>query len=88
MSHIYQDKKILNRIKRLQGQLKALEQAVQQPETSCIAVLQQVAAAKGAMGGLMNELIESHLRQHVITDETAINEEELASFLAILKRYN
>ncbi len=86
MSHLHQDKKILNRIKRLQGQLKAIEQAVQQEENSCMQVLQQVAAVKGAVNGLMNELIESHLRQHVLTDSSAINDEELAAFLTLLKR--
>ncbi|HCK63624.1 MAG TPA: transcriptional repressor RcnR to maintain nickel and cobalt homeostasis, partial [Acinetobacter radioresistens] len=66
MGHLHQDKKILNRVKRLQGQLQAVETALQQEDKSCIEVLQQVAAIKGAVNGLMNELIESHLREHVI----------------------
>ncbi|QIO04459.1 metal/formaldehyde-sensitive transcriptional repressor [Acinetobacter shaoyimingii] len=88
MSHLNEDKKILNRVKRLKGQISAVEEAIQNPEQSCIEVLQQVAAIKGAINGLMNELIESHLRHHVITDETQINETELAEFLSLLKRYS
>lgn len=35
----------------------------------------------------MNELIESHLRQHVIGDEVEVNEVKLNEFLKLLKRY-
>ncbi|WP_432211086.1 metal/formaldehyde-sensitive transcriptional repressor [Acinetobacter variabilis] len=86
MSHVHDDKKILNRVRRLQGQMNALEQSLLNPETGCIQVLQQVAAIKGAINGLMNELIETHLREHVIGEAT-VNEEELAEFLKLLKRY-
>lgn len=87
MGHLHQDKKILNRVKRLQGQLNAVEQSLLSPEAECIAVLQQAAAIKGAVNGLMNELIEAHLRHHVIADAQAVNEEQLAEFLKLLKRY-
>ena len=87
MSHLHQDKKILHRVKRLQGQMAAVEDALNQSEKSCIEVLQQVAATKGAVNGLMNELIESHLRHHVLTDANAINDDELQEFLKLLKRY-
>jgi len=86
MGHLHQDKKILNRVKRLQGQLQAVETVLQQEDKSCIEVLQQVAAIKGAVNGLMNELIESHLREHVIKQNDD-NEKELAEFLKLLKRY-
>ena len=88
MGHVHQDKKIHNRVKRLQGQINAVEQALNGPDSSCIAILQQVAAIKGAVNGLMNELIESHLRHHVIGEQTEINEQELTEFLKLLKRYS
>ncbi|OTG76495.1 transcriptional repressor RcnR to maintain nickel and cobalt homeostasis [Acinetobacter sp. ANC 5054] len=87
MSHLHQDKKILNRVKRLQGQVNAVEHALQLPEAGCIEVLQQVAAIKGAVNGLMNELIEAHLRHHVLPEGTEVNEAELAEFVKLLKRY-
>ena len=87
MSHLHQDKKILNRVKRLQGQLKAVEASLSEPETGCIDVLQQVAAIKGAVNGLMNELTEAHLRHHVLADAEQVNGEELTEFLKLLKRY-
>jgi len=83
MSHLNQNKKILNRIRRIQGQTNALEQNILNSENSCIEVLQQVAAIKGAI----NELIELHLREHVLGDTEKIKEKELNEFLALVKRY-
>jgi len=88
VGHLHQDKKILNRVKRLQGQLNAVEQSLQQPDAECIAILQQAAAIKGAVNGLMNELIEAHLRHHVIGEHAEVNEQELAEFMKLLKRYS
>jgi len=87
VGHLSEDKKIQNRVKRLQGQIQAVDQALMQPDCSCIDVLQQVAAVKGAVNGLMNELIEAHLRHHVIKPDTELDEAELAEFLKLLKRY-
>lgn len=87
MSHLHQDKKILNRVKRIQGQINAVEQSLADTHKSCIDVLQQVAAVRGAVNGLINQLIEAHLKEHVIKDKDAINEEELKEFLALLSRY-
>ena len=87
MSHLNHNKKILNRVKRIQGQTHAIEQHLLNPDSSCITVLQQVAAIKGAVNGLMNELIELHLREHVLGDTAELPEEELQEFLKLLKRY-
>ena len=88
LGHLYQDKKIQNRVKRLQGQINAVDLALNTPDASCIQILQQAAAIKGAVNGLINELIEAHLRHHVIGEQTAINEAELEEFLKLLKRYS
>ena len=88
MSHLHQDKKVLNRVKRLKGQIHAIEEALNDQSSSCISVLQQVVAIKGAVNGLMNELIEQHLTEHVIKDTQAVDEAELQEFLKLLKRYS
>lgn len=87
VGHLYEDQKIKNRVKRLQGQIQAIDQALMQPDSSCIEVLQQMAAVKGAVNGLMNELIEAHLRHHVLKPHSEFDEAELAEFLKLLKRY-
>lgn len=86
MSHLHTNRKILNRIRRLQGQMDAIHSAIIDKEVPCVAVLQQVAAIRGAVNGLMNELVEEHLKTHVLEGE--YNEQELEKFLEILKKYN
>lgn len=87
MSHLHHDKKILNRVKRIQGQMTAVEKSLLNPERSCIEVLQQVAAVKGAVNGLINQLMELHLKEHVLKDVDHVNDEEVQKFLALLQRY-
>ncbi|NYT64112.1 metal/formaldehyde-sensitive transcriptional repressor [Alcaligenaceae bacterium] len=68
MGHTVRDKKpLLTRIRRIKGQAEALEKAVEE-ETECTAVLQQIAAIRGAVNGLMTEVLEGHLREHLGAD--------------------
>jgi FrmR/RcnR family transcriptional regulator, repressor of frmRAB operon len=66
MSHTIRDKeKLLNRVRRVRGQVEALERAIDQ-EKGCTNVLHLVVAARGAMNSLMAEIIEGHIRTHVV----------------------
>jgi DNA-binding FrmR family transcriptional regulator len=66
MAHtISQKEKLLARVRRVRGQVEAVERALDN-EKGCSAVLQLVAAARGAMNSLMAEIIEDHIRMHVI----------------------
>jgi DNA-binding FrmR family transcriptional regulator len=66
MAHTIRDKtKLLNRVRRIRGQLDALERALGE-EAECNEVLQQIAACRGAMNGLMAEVLEGHVRFHVV----------------------
>lgn len=55
-------KKVLTRVRRLKGQIEALERALND-ETECRLILQQIAAVRGAANGLMAEVLESHMRE-------------------------
>jgi FrmR/RcnR family transcriptional regulator, repressor of frmRAB operon len=55
-------KKALARVRRIRGQLDALERALD-AGAECAPVLQQLAAVRGAINGLMSEVLESHLRE-------------------------
>ena len=55
-------KKALVRVRRIRGQADALERALQDG-AECSAVLQQLAAIRGAVNGLMAEVLESHIRE-------------------------
>jgi len=57
--------KLLARVRRVRGQLEAVERAVE-AEAECAAVLQQVTACRGALDGLIGEVVEHHIRDHVV----------------------
>ena len=66
MSHTIQEKKkLLNRVRRVAGQIEAIERALDD-EKGCATVLHLIVAARGAINGLMSEVIEDHIRLHVI----------------------
>jgi DNA-binding FrmR family transcriptional regulator len=65
MSHtIRQKAKLLNRVRRLRGQIEAVERALES-EAECMDVMQLVVSFRGAANGLMAELMEDHIRFHV-----------------------
>jgi DNA-binding FrmR family transcriptional regulator len=66
MAHVAHDKdKLINRVRRLRGQVEALERALVDG-AECTDVLQLVSACRGALNGLMGEVIEGHVRYHII----------------------
>jgi DNA-binding FrmR family transcriptional regulator len=65
MSHTAREKtKLLNRVRRIRGQIEAVERALE-AENGCSEILHLLAAARGGMNGLMAEVIEDHIREHV-----------------------
>ncbi len=66
MSHVAREKvKLLNRLRRIRGQLEAIERALDDG-SECIRVLQQATSCRGAMDGFIAEVIEDHIREHVM----------------------
>ncbi len=89
MGHIHHDqKKMLTRIRRIKGQVEALEKALDQ-DAECIAVLQQIAAIRGAANGLMVEVLDSHIRAHLGSDDLTPEQRllEVEEVAGILKSY-
>jgi DNA-binding FrmR family transcriptional regulator len=69
MNHVAREKvKLLNRVKRLRGQIEAIERAVE-ADDECANVLQQATACRGALDGFIAEVIEDHIREHMIDPE-------------------
>lgn len=88
MSHVTHDrKKLLVRVRRLRGQVEALEKALA-GEPECMATLTQIAAIRGATQGLMLEVLDGHLREHVAAERNAARREaEIANVQALLRSY-
>ena len=55
-------KKVLTRVRRIRGQIDALERSLE-GDAECRAILQQIAAVRGAANGLMAEVLESRIRE-------------------------
>jgi len=69
MAHTTKDKqKLINRVRRIRGQVEAIEKALDE-EKECTSVLQIIASCRGAINGLMSEIVEGHIRFHVL-DQT------------------
>lgn len=79
--------KLIARVRRLRGQLEAVERALE-AEAPCGDVLNQLASVRGALGGLTSELIDGHLREHVLAPEdrqaAAAAADEL---IGVIRRY-
>lgn len=66
MGHVAKEKmKLMNRVKRLRGQIEAIERALD-ADDECADVLQQATACRGALDGFIAEVIEDHIREHMI----------------------
>ncbi|MCG2841709.1 metal/formaldehyde-sensitive transcriptional repressor [Sandaracinobacter sp. RS1-74] len=89
MAHLSKNRdRLLARVRRIAGQMAAIEKAIA-GDAGCSVVLHQVAGARGAINGLMDELIEDHVRAHVASPglsdaERAAGAEEL---IEAVRRY-
>ena len=90
MSHTVREKqKLLNRVRRIRGQIEAVENALE-AEQECSDVLQLIAACRGAMAGLMSEVIEDHIRDHLVDPDRRPTAAQLAAaeeLIDVLKSY-
>jgi len=66
MAHVVHDReKLLARARRIRGQVEAIERGLESAQ-DCSEMLQLIAACRGAIDGLMAEVIEGHIRFHVV----------------------
>ena len=71
MGHVAKEKsKLLTRVKRLRGQMDAIARAIEDDD-ECTAVLQQATACRGALDGFIAEVIEDHIREHMVDPQAA-----------------
>ena len=79
MGHVAKEKaKLLNRIKRLRGQIEAIERAVENDE-ECADVLQQATSCRGALDGFIAEVLEDHIREHMVDPRASRDDPRVAA---------
>ena len=90
MTHTIREKqKLLARVRRLRGQIEAIERALE-GEAGCEPVMHLIAGARGAMAGLMAEVVEDHVRTHLVDTETHPNRldpEAVEQLLEVVRTY-
>lgn len=90
MAHTVENKnRLMHRVRRLRGQLNAVEKALE-AEHDCSAVLLTLAACRGAMDALMSEIIESHIRFHILNpkqEPTAEQKKAAQEVIDVVRRY-
>ncbi|TKT74917.1 metal/formaldehyde-sensitive transcriptional repressor [Aquamicrobium sp. LC103] len=90
MTHLQKDNaKLVARVRRLRGQMEAIERALEN-HTPCGDILQLVASARGAINGLTIELVEDHIRHHVVNpdlDADPARAKGAADLIAVLRTY-
>ena len=68
MTHTTQEKekqKLLIRLRRIRGQLDAVERRIQE-DANCAAILQQATACRGALDSFIAEVVEDHILEHLL----------------------
>jgi FrmR/RcnR family transcriptional regulator, repressor of frmRAB operon len=67
---------LVNRVRRLRGQVDAIERALD-GGASCSDLLQRITAARGAINGLMAEVLEEHVREYLLPADGAVGSREV-----------
>jgi FrmR/RcnR family transcriptional regulator, repressor of frmRAB operon len=90
MSHTIRDQeKLLARVRRLRGQVEGIERALTN-EAGCEQVMHLIAGARGAMAGLMAEIVEDHVLSHLVDSEKhpgALKMEAAEQLLDVIRTY-
>jgi DNA-binding FrmR family transcriptional regulator len=90
MAHtIKNQKKLLARVRRIRGQLEAIERALTQ-EAECERIMHMIAGVRGGVAGLMAEVVEDHIRTHLVDPETnpgALNADAADQLIDVVHTY-
>ncbi len=88
MAHIIRDKsKLMARVRRIQGQTAALETLLEHSQ-DCNGILQQIAAIRGAVNGLMVAVMEGHITDHLVKEPLLEQrQQDLEEVLQVIKSY-
>jgi DNA-binding FrmR family transcriptional regulator len=90
MAHTIREKQqLLARVRRIRGQVEGIERALD-GEVGCDQVMHLIAGVRGALAGLMAEVVEDHVREHLVDAEKypgALNTEAAEQLLDLIRSY-
>ncbi len=90
MSHTIREKqKLMARVRKIRGQVEAIERALD-GEAGCEKVMHLISAVRGAMNGLMAEVVEDHVMTHLVDAERhpgALDAEAAGALIDVVRTY-
>ena len=89
MSHLEKEKqKLIARIKRIRGQVDSIERSLS-ADDDCAAVLMLLANVRGGINSLMAEVLEDHIRLHMLTPgkHPTLNTELAEDLIDLVRAY-
>ncbi len=89
MHTVREKQKLLARVRRMKGQVEAIERALD-GEAGCGQVLHLIAGVRGAMAGLMAEVVEEHVRSHLVDPAAhpdALQQDAVEQLLDVVRSY-
>jgi DNA-binding FrmR family transcriptional regulator len=90
MSHTIREKqKLLARVRRIRGQIEAIERALE-AEAGCDQVMHLLASTRAAMAGLTAEVVEDHVRTHLLEPKAhsgPLRQEAAEQLLSVVRTY-
>lgn len=88
MSHVERERaKLLNRMKRIRGQMESVERRLGEREHDCADVLMQLAAVRGGINSLMGEVLEDHIRLHLLDGRTSLTPDLGEDLIDLVRAY-
>ncbi len=83
-------KKVLNRIRRINGQVEAVGRMIEN-EDYCVDVMMQISAATGALSKVAEIVLENHLKTCVTeamqNDDVKDREQKLEELIKLFRKY-
>jgi DNA-binding FrmR family transcriptional regulator len=89
MHTIREKQQLLGRVRRIRGQVEAIERALE-AEAGCETIMHQIAGVRGAMAGLMAEVIDDHIQTHLVDPDKhpgALDAEAAEALMAVIRTY-
>ena len=82
--------KLVNRLRRLEGQIRAIQKMVEE-DAECVDTLTQISAAVGAMNKVGAIILENHIKSCVaeaMNSEGHAKDEKLAELIEVFRKYS
>jgi DNA-binding FrmR family transcriptional regulator len=90
MAHTVREKqKLLARVRRIKGQVESIERSLES-EAECGSIMHLIAGVRGSLAGLMAEIVEGHVRTHLVDAEKypkALDDEAAEQLLEVIRAY-